>query len=150
MLNPLVTYIRNQRLRPIEITADKQMGFDLFNSIGCAACHTPRPYKGDKKRTVVYSDLLVHDMGKNLASTLPANSGLGGDVSGREWRTPPLWGINRSVASRLKPAYLHDGRAETIEQAILWHGGEAYKAKSKFANLPVEHRKILLDFIKGL
>lgn len=150
LAKPLVVYLKNQRLRTAKINDFNKDGYDLFNKIGCASCHTPRPVKNDKNNTVLYTDLLVHDMGDDLASNLPVNSGLGGDVSGREWRTPPLWGIKRSTANNLKNVYLHDGRATNIEQAILWHGGEAKNVIQRFKQLSKENRQKLIDFVKGL
>ncbi len=89
------------------------MGSALFVSTGCADCHTPTLAAGDKVLPL-YSDLLLHDMGPGL------NDGVvQGQAQGSDWRTTPLWGL--SVRAR----FLHDGRARTIEAAILAHGGEA-------------------------
>ena len=150
LLKPLVTYLKNQRLRVVKITEENIEGYNLFNQVGCASCHLPKFVKNDETKTVLYSDLLVHDMGEGLASNLPVNSGLGGDVSGAEWRTPPLWGISRSIQTGLKPVYLHDGRAENIEQAILWHGGEAEDVIKRFKQLPKKLRQKLISFVEGL
>ncbi len=150
LLKPLVFYLKNQRLRTVKITKQNLEAYNLFNEVGCAKCHTPRFVNNDKTITVLYSDLLVHDMGDALASNLPVKSGLGGDVSGREWRTSPLWGIKRSTENKLKSVYLHDGRAENIEQAILWHGGEAKNVIEKFKILPKNLRKKLISFVENL
>ncbi len=150
LMKPLTTYLKNQRLRSVKIKPENREGFNLFNEVGCASCHTPKFVNGDVKNTVLYSDLLVHDMGDDLSSTLPVNSSLGGDVSGREWRTPPLWGIKRSVANRLDAVYLHDGRATNVEQAILWHGGEAKNVIKKFKGLSKDLRQMLIAFVEEL
>ena len=100
--------------------------------MGCAKCHTPRFVNNDKTITVLYSDLLVHDMGDALASNLPVKSGLGGDVSGREWRTSPLWGIKRSTENKLK-VFIYT----TVEQKILskLYYGTVAKQKMLLKNL---------------
>jgi CxxC motif-containing protein (DUF1111 family) len=88
---------------------------------------------------LAYSDLLLHDLGQELADGLAAES-----ASAAEWRTAPLWGLGR--AGRL----LHDGRAATVEAAILWHDGEAQAARQAFLALDEADKRQLLDFLKGL
>jgi CxxC motif-containing protein (DUF1111 family) len=129
-------------------------GEDLFRSTGCAVCHreTLGPVTG------LYSDLLVHDMGPDLSdqfaapevpnsakSCLPPRS-LGESLGNRiaEWRTPPLWGVADSGP------YLHDGRAETIEQAIALHGGQGAASAKRFAALKPDDRGALLNFLSTL
>lgn len=123
-------------------------GRDLFHATGCAACHTPAyvtERRGDDPRGFQmiwpYSDFLLHDMGPELADNRPAYR-----ASGSEWRTPPLWGMARGA----QRAYLHDGRALSILQAILWHGGEAKPARDRFANLSAQQRDALIAFLESL
>ncbi len=92
-----------------------------------------------------YSDFLLHDMGEDLAdhrSDFLAN--------GFEWRTPPLWGIGLLNIVNGHTFLLHDGRARDVEEAILWHGGEAEFAKGRFKNLTKEERKKLIKFVESL
>ena len=85
-------------------------------------------------------------MGRGLADNWSEFS-----ANGREWRTTPLWGLGfgRELSSS-KPVYLHDGRARSIEEAILWHGGEAAASQKAFKALPQTDRRALLDFLKSL
>ena len=93
----------------------------------------------------MYSDLLVHDMGDELGD---------GHQSGRattwEWRTPPLWGLDRPAKRGGDFGYLHDGRARSLTEAILWHGGEALASRNAFFVLPKEDRDALIAFLKSL
>ena len=84
-------------------------------------------------------------MGNDLADNAPDFK-----ATGNEWRTPPLWGIGLIETVNGHTNLLHDGRARNIEEAILWHGGEAEKAKQGFVNLSLTERKKVLDFIKSL
>ena len=92
-----------------------------------------------------YSDLLLHDMGAALADHRPV-----AQASGWEWRTQPLWGIGKAEEINGNKFFLHDGRARTITEAILWHGGEAGSSRSKFALLSKKLRSALIEFVKGL
>ena len=92
-----------------------------------------------------YSDLLLHDMGDGLADHRPESQ-----ASGREWRTPPLWGIGRAKEIDDRAQFLHDGRATTILEAVLWHGGEATPARDAVTKLPPSDRSKLLAFLKSL
>jgi CxxC motif-containing protein (DUF1111 family) len=128
-------------------------GEQVFASSQCVKCHTPdmttgphHPMAELRNQTIhPYTDLLLHDMGPGLAD----NMGEGG-ASGSEWRTPPLWGIGLSAGVSGGEAYLHDGRARTLEEAILWHGGEAEASKEAFRTLPVADRAALIKFLKSL
>lgn len=128
-------------------------GKALFSSIGCAACHTPSHVTGDaspdehlrRQRIWPYTDLLLHDMGDGLADGRPE-----GLADGREWRTAPLWGIGLTAIVNGHTFFLHDGRARDITEAILWHGGEAQRARDAFAALPAEDRKRLVAFVNSL
>ena len=104
-----------------------QQGARLFVQTQCALCHTPRHETGDThplaplRNQVIfpYTDLLLHDMGDGLADYRPD-----GQASGTEWRTPPLWGIGLVETVNDHTMFLHDGRARSMEEAILWHGGK--------------------------
>jgi CxxC motif-containing protein (DUF1111 family) len=134
---------------PGAMTARRQRGEFLFDSIGCARCHVPSFRTGSSPVAALsdvevrlYSDLLLHDMGDALADNRPD-----GAASGREWRTAPLWGL-RLVRQFLRGEafYLHDGRARTLEEAIGLHGGEAQPARDRFLALGAADRDALLDF----
>ena len=123
-----------------------------FEAIGCAACHTsvqrtgPSDIEPLSEQTIrPYTDLLLHDLGPDLADDRPD-----GDATGREWRTPPLWGIGLVQAVNGHTRFLHDGRARSIEEAVLWHGGEAQTARDAFIALPATERTALLDFLESL
>nr|WP_010130640.1 di-heme oxidoredictase family protein [Microbulbifer agarilyticus] len=146
-----------------------QNGEQLFASIGCADCHTPtqqtsayHPLAELRNQTIhPYTDLLLHDMGPGLADNLGE-----GEASGAEWRTAPLWGLGLSACVTggvenpiggqgnevCTPvhSYLHDGRARSIEEAILWHGGEAQSANDAFQNLSSQDRSAVLEFLNSL
>ncbi len=135
---------------PGPMTAVRQRGSALFDSIGCAACHVPVLTTGPhtiaalaNQPVRLYSDLLVHDMGDGLADNRPD-----GGADGREWRTAPLWGL-RLVGRFLngQELYLHDGRARSLEEAVLLHGGEAQGARDRFAARGASDRAALLDFV---
>jgi CxxC motif-containing protein (DUF1111 family) len=131
-------------------TPARDRGGMLFSEAGCAACHVPVLHTGpnaiaalSNQPVTLYSDLLLHDMGDALADDRPD-----GGASGREWRTTPLWGL-RLIRDFLNGDVflLHDGRARTIEEAILLHGGEAQRARDLFAALVAADRAALVDFV---
>ncbi len=130
-----------------------QSGAQLFNSIGCAACHTPRQQTGERaerpdlsNQTIwPYTDLLLHDMGAALAD---GRSEFLAD--GNEWRTAPLWGIGLTQQINPRAGFLHDGRARTLEEAILWHAGEAESAANQYRQLPLALRESMLAFLNSL
>ncbi len=113
-------------------------GRDLFDELRCGACHTPR-LQGPRGPLPVYSDLLLHDMGEELADGLEQ-----GLATGSEFRTQPLWGL-----AAVGP-YLHDGRAETIEQAILLHAGEAEAVAAAAGALSEDEMADLVEFLRSL
>ena len=125
----------------------------LFREIGCAACHRPSLRTAESGVSPAlagqtiwpYSDLLLHDMGPALADG--ASQGL---ATGREWRTAPLWGLGVWRALNPEAGLLHDGRARTVTEAILWHGGEAHAPGSAFQALAAEDRAALLAFLDWL
>ncbi len=130
-----------------------QRGQRLFIAADCNACHTAtlqtgadHPVPQLRNQTIhPYSDLLLHDMGEGLADGRPDS-----EATGSEWRTPPLWGIGLTRTVSGTEAYLHDGRAETLEEAILWHGGEAEAAREAFRRMSREEREAVLAFLSAL
>ena len=92
-----------------------------------------------------YTDLLLHDMGSGLADHTPDF-----DATGTEWRTPPLWGIGLIETVNGHSDLLHDGRARNVEEAILWHDGEASQSRTSFMALTASERTQLINFIKSL
>jgi len=120
-------------------------GKRTFDTLGCIACHTASYTTLEGINISPYSDLLLHDMGEGLMdgrSEFLAN--------GSEWRTPPLWGIGLYKTVSGEANYLHDGRARTIEEAILWHGGEAQSAKERFMRFEKKDREKLIQFLESL
>lgn len=128
-------------------------GSALFEKAGCAACHVPELQTGDmpalpslSRRTLrAYTDLLLHDMGEGLADGRPDHS-----AGARDWRTPALWGLGLAVTVSGRMALLHDGRARSVSEAILWHGGAATAAREAFRNLPRAEREALVRFVDAL
>jgi CxxC motif-containing protein (DUF1111 family) len=123
---------------PDEPTGQTERGSATFESIGCAGCHVPT-LVGPRGALPVYSDLLLHDMGAALADGIEQ-----GVATGAEFRTQPLWGL-ASVGP-----YLHDGRADTIEEAILAHGGEAEAARNRFDQLSASEQADVAAFLRSL
>jgi len=125
-------------------------GREVFMEAGCESCHRASFYLPASgvlpERTIApYSDLLLHDMGMGLADHIKD-----GEASGREWRTAPLWGIGAAIAGRSDADLLHDGRARSVLEAILWHDGEAIAARKKVEQLSATDRQALIDFIGSL
>jgi CxxC motif-containing protein (DUF1111 family) len=128
-------------------------GEELFANAGCTSCHTPTMVTGPfhpkaevRNQTIhPFTDLLLHDMGPGLADNLPE-----GDATGAEWRTPPLWNIGYTARVSSGEAYLHDGRARTLEEAIKWHGGEGTLAAKAFEAMSVLDAAALISFLKSL
>lgn len=127
-------------------------GKGIFMAIGCADCHTPSFVTGDAEepelsaaRIWPYTDLLLHDLGDALAD------GQGeGAASGREWRTPPLWGLGLLGEVHGEVNLLHDGRAGSVAEAIAWHDGEGRSAREGFRALGAREREALLRFVNSL
>ncbi|MEN9845023.1 MAG: hypothetical protein RIS36_170 [Pseudomonadota bacterium] len=128
-------------------------GQQIFRRLRCDSCHKMSVRTGihsdqelSNQTIHPFTDLLLHDMGRELADTWSEFS-----ANGREWRTAPLWGLGfgRQLSSS-KPVYLHDGRARSIEEAILWHGGEAAASQKAFKALPKSDRRAILDFLNSL
>lgn len=128
-------------------------GKQIFYSIGCPACHVPKfvtrtdATRKEHSHQLIwpYTDLLLHDMGDGLADNRPE-----GVASGSEWRTAPLWGIGLTEVVNGHTFFLHDGRARNLQEAILWHGGEAEAAKEAARMLSAEDWAALLAFLNSL
>jgi CxxC motif-containing protein (DUF1111 family) len=145
----LTAYVRSLAppARGIADAEATRAGRETFTAVGCATCHMPDlgPAQG------IYSDLSLHDMGREMSdagsyygSPEPSSSSTPEGASATEWRTPPLWGVRDSAP------YLHDGRAETLEQAIAFHGGEAKGIADRFFGLPPARRRQVLAFLNTL
>jgi CxxC motif-containing protein (DUF1111 family) len=129
-----------------------QLGWEIFIETGCTACHTatfvtgPSPHEWLSGQTIhPFSDMLLHDMGPGLADNRGEFL-----ADGREWRTPPLWGLGLAEAVAGQTHYLHDGRARTLLEAIVWHGGEAQASRDKVRALNMMQREALLAFLNSL
>jgi len=129
-----------------------QRGAERFRDAGCTGCHVVTLPTGDDSvramsRQLIhpYSDLLLHDMGPGLSDGMPE-----GNAQPSEWRTPPLWGLGRSVVVSGYLFLLHDGRARTFEEAILWHDGEGRRSRDAFEALPAASRGDLIRFLESL
>ncbi|NQZ09092.1 MAG: carbohydrate-binding protein, partial [Algicola sp.] len=170
-LDNLVKYIALLGVRPQRDIDDSQvqLGKALFTSIGCEGCHTEthqtsayHPFTELRNQTIhPYTDLLLHDMGAGLADSLAE-----GQATGAEWRTTPLWGLGLSACvtggvtnptggqgnevCNANHSYLHDGRARSIEEAVLWHGGEGENAKVAYQGLSAGDKAALMAFLGSL
>lgn len=127
-------------------------GKRLFFEIGCVKCHIPKFTTGNHAISALsgqvirpYTDLLLHDMGDGLADGATEFK-----ANGNEWRTPPLWGIGLIETVNGHTRFLHDGRAQNLTEAILWHGGEGQSSKEKFKTLTEAERKDLIQFLNSL
>jgi CxxC motif-containing protein (DUF1111 family) len=131
-----------------------QRGARLFADVGCASCHTPQLRTADSypafpklanRVFYPYSDLLLHDMGEELADDRPEFK-----ASGRDWRTQPLWGVGLSKVVNGQTGLLHDARARNVLEAILWHGGEGAAARTAFSALSKTDRAALIQFVESI
>jgi CxxC motif-containing protein (DUF1111 family) len=137
---------------PGPMTDRRTQGESIFGGIGCAGCHVPVLETGPHRiaalayrEAPLYSDLLLHDMGDELADLRPD-----GDADGHEWRTAPLWGLRVMRDFLAGDAFLlHDGRARSVEEAIGFHGGEAAGSRAAFDALSADERAALLDFVES-
>jgi CxxC motif-containing protein (DUF1111 family) len=128
-------------------------GEALFDDLGCTGCHTPTFTTGvapdfpelSEQTIHPYTDLLLHDLGDALGDGRPDF-----DADGNEWRTPPLWGIGLFEDVNDHTRYLHDGRARNLEEAVLWHAGEAEVSSAAFKALAQGEREALLRFLQSL
>ena len=130
-----------------------QKGEVLFEDIGCASCHTPQWTTGtdaampwlSEQVIFPYTDMLLHDMGEGLADHRPE-----GEADGSEWKTPALWGIGLAQTVHEEAGFLHDGRARTLMEAVLWHGGEAQESQTLVTQLSHQERQALMAFLESL
>ncbi len=128
-------------------------GEELFAQAQCAACHIPEARTGAfpdvaevaNQRIFPFTDMLLHDMGEELSDQRPDFL-----ASGSEWRTPPLWGIGLTAVVQGRTEFLHDGRARSLMEAILWHGGEAEQAREAVRTMPANDRDALMAFLQSL
>ncbi|HZP93526.1 MAG TPA: di-heme oxidoredictase family protein [Burkholderiales bacterium] len=154
-LNNITFYLQSlavpARRNPVD--SEVQRGEGLFRQARCAACHVPEWKTGAKTEIAQaadltirpYTDLLLHDMGDGLADGRPDFR-----AGPRDWRTAPLWGLGlqREVSGQMD--LLHDGRARTVAEAILWHGGEAAGSQESFRTMSREDRQALVKFVESL
>ena len=155
ILRLVLFYSRNLAVPARRGVNDPQVlaGKNLFFQAGCQSCHTPKyttaanAAEPELANQVIrpYSDLLLHDMGEGLADNRTEFQ-----ASGRDWRTPPLWGIGLTQAVSGHTQFLHDGRARNLLEAVLWHGGEAKAAQQQVLSFNAEQRTALLAFLNSL
>lgn len=155
VLHAVAFYIRTLAV-PARRNADKPevlAGKKIFQEAKCSACHIPRLITGTdvsfpyiSNQTIFpYTDLLLHDMGSDLADGRPDY-----EAGGQEWRTPPLWGIGLTKVVNGHNNFLHDGRARTLMEAVMWHGGEAEQSREYVKTLPKAERESLIRFLDSL
>ena len=155
VMEKILFYTRNLAVPARRDIDDSEvlLGKEKFYEIGCIACHTPKfiTKKDDNQPAQSfqliwpYTDMLLHDMGEGLADNRPE-----GDADGREWRTPPLWGIGLTETVNGHTYFLHDGRARNLKEAILWHDGEGADARRRFVDLAKSDRDALIAFLNSL
>ena len=155
VIDLITFYAQNLAVPARRHVGDRQVlaGKQAFYKMGCIACHTPKfvtrrdtPNKAQSFQLIwPYSDFLLHDMGPDLADGQQV-----GEATGTEWRTPPLWGIGLTGRVNGHSFFLHDGRARNLTEAILWHGGEAKKARDRFAAADKAERDALIKFLESL
>ena len=148
-------YSRNLAVPARRDLADPEVlyGKELFYSTGCIACHTPKfvthrlQDQPEQSFQLIwpYTDLLLHDMGPDLADNRPEAR-----ADGQEWRTPPLWGVGMTETVSGHTYFLHDGRARNLLEAILWHGGEAEAARDGVVEMDSQDRNALIRFLESL
>jgi len=166
MVEMMVAYLRGLAVPPRENYEDPQAleGKMLFEAAGCVSCHRPQmrtasdadfePFRNQIIQP--FTDMLLHDMGPDLADNRPEHG-----ASGSEWRTPPLWGIGyvgdvlgtptdpfNPNGSPAEPNYLHDGRARSLMEAILWHGGEGSASRDVVLAMTASERDALIEYVK--
>jgi CxxC motif-containing protein (DUF1111 family) len=155
VLQAVALYARSLAVPAARTADDPQAarGRELFAAARCEACHLPTARTGAfpeqpefANQTIhAYTDLLLHDMGKELADDRPSFA-----ASGTEWRTPPLWGLGLVNKVNGHTFLLHDGRARNAAEAILWHGGEAAAAREQFRMMSSRDRAALVAFLNSL
>lgn len=145
-LDAITYYLKHVKAYTPKITKEYEEGLEIFEQISCSKCHISSFETKKGFKVFPYSDFLLHDMGEDLAD---------GKVEFKampnEWRTAPLWGLAlHEKINKEKPRLLHDGRARSFQEAILWHGGEAQGSKENYMNLPKDKREKLLKFLEEL
>ena len=134
--------------------AQVQRGAALFDQARCSICHIPELVTAAtfpalpqlaNQTLHAYTDLLLHDMGDGLADGRPDFQ-----AGPRDWRTPPLWGLGLSKTVTGQSTLLHDGRARTVSEAILWHGGEAEASRNAFSDMTKNERDALVRFLEAI
>ncbi len=146
-LAAITFYLENTKIPVKKLNTIAQQGKELFTQIGCTDCHLSQMQTTNGMFFSPYTDLLLHDMGAGLA-----DGRIEGSANEREFRTAPLWGLS-TYAKTLKsetPYYLHDSRATSVEEAIVWHSGEGEKSKQLFMKLPEKDRQAILEFLNQL
>jgi CxxC motif-containing protein (DUF1111 family) len=161
-LMKLTTYMRLVGMPPQRNGGDAQViaGETVFKTVGCANCHVTdvvtspnHPFSELRNQSIKpFTDLLLHDMGPDLAdnSGVPIGDAADSPPGASEWRTPPLWGLGLYKTVNGHTNLLHDGRAADVQEAVLWHGGEAQKVKERFMALPAADRMALVAFVMSL
>jgi len=142
----LALYSSNLAVPPQRNSGDVDVlaGKTLFVQTQCSECHAPQ-FEEQQDTPSAFTDLLLHDMGDGLRDNTYGDSELA-----REWRTPPLWGLGYTKEVNGNENYLHDGRARTLQEAILWHGGEAQQSNDQFRSLSKMERNQLLTYLSSL
>ena len=132
--------------------AEVREGAKLFERAKCFVCHSPQLRTGEydipqiaNQIIAPYTDLLLHDMGDGLADGRPDF-----DATGKEWKTPPLWGVGMQKKVNGHTTFLHDGRARNLEEAILWHDGEAKVSKDEVLKMTANEVNALVSFLNSL
>jgi CxxC motif-containing protein (DUF1111 family) len=134
------------------VSGNGSLGAELFVEVGCAACHrlqiTTKTQQSDgttaRSTIAPYTDLRLHDLGRDMADET-----VSGARVQSQWRTAPLWGLSYRLHVENNSTLLHDGRARSVEEAILWHGGEAASARQSFVNLGPRSRGALLGWVES-
>jgi len=144
-LDAITYYLSNLAVPKQREPKKHQEGAKIFESLNCTSCHVPAFKTVSGIDIKPYTDLLLHDMGEGLADGRSEFL-----ASGVEWRTAPLWGKGLHEKVSGEANYLHDGRARSLEEAILWHGGEAEKSKKEFMALDKKSRQKVLKFINSI
>lgn len=140
----LTLYLRELAPPPAQGDGEPSIerGRQLFGQAGCVHCHRPALPLASGGSAAAYTDLLLHDLGPGLADGRPDFA-----ASGRHWRTAPLWGLGRVPGINEHSQYLHDGRARSLLEAVLWHDGEARASRQRFAALSRTDREAVLAFV---
>ncbi len=143
-LDAITFYVTHLKIPKSTIT--EKNGEKLFKQIGCTECHKAEFTLQSGYKIKPFTDMLLHDMGEELSDGRSEFL-----ATPLEWRTAPLWGVGKyHIALGEKPSLLHDGRAKSVEEAILWHGGEASASKQLFINLKQKQRDSLLRYVDEL